>query len=122
MPRPRKNVEAAQEEAPIHDPERERDELIEAASDTEEEPKEQSSDASGDEAPEAQAQEAEAPAPDEVPEYEEPFVTVRIKPELRAAKVRVRDGSGKEWVISDGEMRSVPESALKSNPKYLIHA
>lgn len=120
MPRPRKNVEAAQEEAPIHDPERERDELIaEAASDTEEEPKEQSLGASGDEAP---AQEAEATSPEEAPEYEEPFVTVRIKPELRAAKVRVRDGSGKEWVIADGEMRSVPESALKSNPKYLIQA
>jgi hypothetical protein len=100
MARPRKKVEeGAPQEQPVHDPEAERAELTSEAQESapESEQSEPSSEGSGD----SEAQEA--------------MVAVMANPALRAARVRVRDASGKEH----GKVIHVPSSAYDRNPTYL---
>jgi hypothetical protein len=100
MARPRKNVEgAAPQEQPVHDPEAERQELVSEAQESapESEQSEPSSEGSGD----------------------EEVVAVMANPDLRAARVRVRDASGKEYVVETGTVIHVPSSAYDRNPTYL---
>jgi hypothetical protein len=104
MARPRKKVEeGAPQEQPVHDPEAERAELTSEAQESapESEQSEPSSEGSGD----SEAQEA--------------MVAVMANPALRAARVRVRDASGKEHVVEAGKVIHVPSSAYDRNPTYL---
>lgn len=92
----------APQEQPVHDPEAERQELVDEASE-----------------PAQAEQESPRSEPSSDASVAEEQVAVMANPDLRAVRVRVKDASGKEHVVETGKVIHVPSSAYDRNQQYL---